>query len=80
MPRLAAIARASIVLPVPGTSSINTLPAADEGDDQRLDLGTLAQDHPLDVVGHPCRELGETGYIRPPRGQRWLALGKPANR
>ena len=53
---LAAIARASTVFAVPGTSSSRTWPSHDERREDELDLVALAVDDRLDVVEKAVRD------------------------
>ena len=64
--RLPAIARASTVLAVPGTSSKQHVPAADHGGEDELDLVSLAVDDGLDVLQEPIRRRGRAlEQVRP---------------
>ena len=65
---LAARARASSVLPTPGTSSIRTCPSASKRDDGQLDDFGLAQDDRTDVLQEPVQQRhqlvgGRSGHL-----------------
>ena len=58
-----AIARASEVLPVPGTSSSSTWPSLSIAVEDQLDDMALAEDRPLHVVGDLAERLREPGRL-----------------
>ena len=61
--RLAAIALASVVLPMPGTSSISRWPSANRQVSARLDRLGLALEDRLDVGCHRVEPVGEPGGV-----------------
>ena len=60
-PREVAKARASIVFPVPGTSSKQDVALHQQGHGDQIDHLALADDHPLDVLGQTLAEAMQPG-------------------
>ena len=63
-------ARAAIVLPVPGTSSEQHVPAREQRDQQQLEWLLRADDDLRDVLADRLRRVGEGAHrLRPRRGR-----------